>query len=116
MRTGLVLALALAVAFPAHAAEKCPRSRETTGYSGFTLTKYYACVKAKAAELERSGEDARTVAVAAETQCPLEFQIVIEAYDECFGRNIGTDLAPEIRSRAVAFATGEVVKLRASRP
>ena len=39
MRTGLVLALALAVAFPAHAAEKCPRSRETTGYSGFTLTK-----------------------------------------------------------------------------
>lgn len=111
----LLLALAL-MPVQAAAADRCPRSHGEPGFAQFTIKKYYECVRQAAVQLEPSGEDAKTVASAAENQCPMQFEVVIGSFDECYGRGAGESLADEIRSRAISFGTAEVVKLRASRP
>lgn len=110
----IVLGLAL-VAAPVAAQERCPESGESREYLSYAFGKYYECTARQAVELEPSGEDARTVAIAAENSCPVEFELLTEGFDECFGERSGQRLAPEMRAGAVTRATAVVVKIRADR-
>lgn len=107
-----LLGLAL-LAAPAQAADNCPRSKESTGFADFALQKYFDCARAHAARLEVAGEDARTVAIAAESRCSAELSVAADTFNDCYGRDAGNRLIPDMRERAITAGVSAVIDIRA---